>query len=56
MPNVNTWLTNHPKVRDAIVWERSDGVLLPYSAWGRSQSELANAFADAYHGVPTGLR
>ncbi len=55
MPNVDTWLASHPNVRDAIVWERSDGVRVPYSAWGRSQGELAQAYADAYHGVPTGL-
>jgi hypothetical protein len=55
MPNLANWLSLHPNVRDAIVWETSNGAAVPYAFWGNGIGTLNAAFANAYHGVPTGL-
>jgi hypothetical protein len=55
IPNLGTWLSAHPKVRDAIVWENTSGTMIPYTSWGRSQSALNDAYLNAFRGVATGL-
>jgi hypothetical protein len=55
IPELTTWLNKHPKVRDALIWEDSNGVAKPYQAWGNGQLQLIKAYKAAYQNLPTGL-
>jgi hypothetical protein len=55
VPSLSKWLNLHPKVRDAIRWEKTSGKVVPYSGWGRGQAALGNAYANAYRGYASGL-
>ena len=50
------WLDAHPKVRDAIRWQKPDGSGSTYEQWSAAQrGELADAYAKASKGHATGL-
>ncbi|HPO24335.1 MAG TPA: hypothetical protein PK135_06680 [Arenimonas sp.] len=55
VPKLSDWLNQHPNVRDAITWERTDLVMSPYASWGRSQSSLNDAYIKAFRGYASGL-
>ena len=56
IPNLGTWLVNHPTIRDALRWESTAGTVLSYGSWGtRAQAALNDAYVNAYRGYSTGL-
>jgi hypothetical protein len=56
IPDIQAWLQKNPKVRDAIVWQTSNGSMANYASWNAgSKANLATAFAKAYAGKPSGL-
>lgn len=54
-PNLPFWLTLHPKLRDAIIWQGSRG-LEDYVNWPENRkAELERYFNQAWKGEPYGL-
>src|SRR5713101_668657 len=48
-PDVGAWLTAHPTIASAIIWEDPSG-LMPYPAWNAAmKNDLQNAFLQAWN-------
>lgn len=55
-PNLRLWFWEHPKLRDAIVWETLGGRKEDYLMWGEDRkAALDRYFLLAWEGKPAGL-
>jgi hypothetical protein len=55
VPDLEDWLSSHPQVRNALIWEDAGGTH-PYASWSAAKkNDLADAFEAAWFAAPDEL-